>query len=172
MPELRRGAEFLAAAREIRRREAGRLAALLPGPHELLLVGGSSLPGALTKGDVDLHLRVPAAGFGPVVATLRDVYEVVHPEIWQATLATFAVDAALPTGVAVTPAGSEHDVRFTRTWQRLAAEPALVDAYNELKVRHRDDPVEYERRKSAFFDALVSPFDGVGDQGEQGGVAQ
>ncbi len=155
MPDLRPGAEFLDTARLIQEHERRRLAALLTGPHELELVGGSSLPGALTKGDVDLHLRVPGAAFPATVDALRAVYVVVHPEIWQATLATFAVEhTSLPTGVAVTPAGSEHDVRFTRTWQRLAAEPALVTAYNELKVRHRDDPAEYERRKSAFFDSL------------------
>jgi GrpB-like predicted nucleotidyltransferase (UPF0157 family) len=152
--ELRPADEFIDAARAILRRERDRLAALLPQPHELLLVGGSSVPGALTKGDVDLHLRVPATAFAPVVAALRDVYDVVHPEIWQATLATFAVEAPLPTGVAVTPAGSEHDLRFTRAWARLAADPALVEAYNDVKLRHRDDPAEYERRKSAFFDSL------------------
>ncbi|MGK5685222.1 GrpB family protein [Actinoplanes sp. URMC 104] len=154
MADLRPGARFLPAAHAILRHERERLDALLPGAHELVLVGGSSLPRALTKGDVDLHLRVPPADFEPVVTALRDVYEVVHPEIWQPTLATFAVEAALPTGVAVTPAGSEHDVRFTRTWQRMAADPRLVDAYNALKLRHRDDPAEYERQKSAFFDAL------------------
>ncbi|WP_249999022.1 GrpB family protein [Actinoplanes sp. M2I2] len=153
-PELRPGADFLDVARAILEAERARLAALLPGPHELVLVGGSSRPEALTKGDVDLHLRVPAEDFPWVVDTLRGVYQVVHPEIWQPTLATFAVEATRPTGVAVTPAGSEHDVRFTRTWQRLAADPALVAAYNELKLRHRDDPAEYERRKSAFFDSL------------------
>lgn len=30
---------------------------------ELVLVGGSSVAGALTKGDVDLHLRVPTPAF-------------------------------------------------------------------------------------------------------------
>ena len=39
-------------------RESRRLAELgVPG--ELVLVGGCSVPGALTRGDVDLHLRVP-----------------------------------------------------------------------------------------------------------------
>jgi len=154
MPELRPAAGFLEAAHAILRRERDRLQGLLAQPHQLLLVGGSSVPGALTKGDVDLHLRVAASDFAPVVATLRTVYEVVHPEIWQATLATFEVAAPLPTGVAVTPAGSEHDVRFTRTWERLAADPELVRDYNDIKLRHRDDPEEYERRKSAFFDSL------------------
>jgi hypothetical protein len=59
---------------------------------------------------------------------LSEIYEVVHPEIWQTTLATLAVEAALPTGMAVTPAGSEHDLRFTRCWERLAADPPLVVA--------------------------------------------
>ena len=156
MYDLRPGADFLDMARVILCHERERLALLLSNPHELVLVGGSSLPLALTKGDIDLHLRVPVYAFPPVVTALSEIYEVVHPEIWQTTLATFAVEAALPTGMAVTPAGSEHDLRFTRSWERLAADPALVVAYNDLKVRHRDDPGEYERQKSAFFDSLVS----------------
>jgi hypothetical protein len=156
MYDLRPGADFIDLARAILRHERERLAALLAHPHELVLVGGSALPLALTKGDVDLHLRVPVSAFPAAVTALSDIYQVVHPQIWQPTLATFVVEAALPAGMAVTPAGSEHDLRFTRSWQRLAADPALVVAYNDLKVRHRDDPGEYERQKSAFFDALVS----------------
>ncbi|WP_433380187.1 hypothetical protein ACQPZX_14845 [Actinoplanes sp. CA-142083] len=154
MGELRAGADFLDAAKAILRQERQRLAVLLQCPHELVLVGGSSLPGTLTKGDVDLHLRVSVDAFTQAVAAMSDVYEVVLPEIWAPTLATFAAKAALPTGIAATPAGSEHDLRFTRAWQRLAADPALVDAYNDVKLRHRDDPREYERMKSAFFDSL------------------
>lgn len=156
MFELRRSDDLLPVAREILDQERRRLAGILSTPHELVLSGGSSVPGALTKGDVDLHLRVRPAAFDAVVATLTGIYQVVRPEIWQPTLATFAVEADLPTGVAVTPAGSEHDLRFTRTWQRMAADPALVDAYNDLKHKHRNDPEEYERRKSAFFDEVTA----------------
>jgi hypothetical protein len=35
-------------------------------------------------------------------------------------------------------------------------ELVLVDAYNALKLRYRDRPEEYERRKSAFFDMLMA----------------
>ena len=157
LPELRPGSEFIVTARAVLAHEQTRLESLL-GEHELVLVGGSSVPAALTKGDVDLHLRVPAAGFGPTVTALREIYAVVHPEIWQESLATFEVpDAPLPTGVAVTPVGSEHDTRFRLGWQLLAADPALVDAYNAMKLRHRDRPEEYEQRKSAFFDMLMDP---------------
>jgi GrpB-like predicted nucleotidyltransferase (UPF0157 family) len=151
-PPLRPADEIAAAAYRILADVRAELAPLLPA-HELLLTGGSSVPGALTKGDVDLHLRVAPADFAAAVAVLRTRYAVVHPEIWQPTLATFTVDAALPTGIAVTPAGSEHDVRFRVSWQRLAADPAALRAYNAMK---QSGAGEYEHRKSAFFDRLVA----------------
>ncbi len=157
---LPRARAILAAERERLRRRG------VPG--ELVLVGGSSVPGALTRGDVDLHLRVAPEDMATAVAALREVYDVVHPEIWQPTLATFAVPgpeaAGLPTGVAVTPVGSEHDVRFTVTWRRIAADRALLAEYNRLKEHDagggtasgavRDEA--YEARKSAFFDRVVA----------------
>ncbi|WP_199421811.1 GrpB family protein [Actinotalea solisilvae] len=150
---MQRSDDLLPTARTILAAERERLAALGVG-GDLELVGGSSVPGALTRGDVDLHLRVEPALLAAAVRTLRTVYDVVHPEIWQPTLATFAVpDAPLPTGVAVTPVGSEHDVRFTVTWRRVAAEPALLAEYNALKT---GDAAGYEERKSAFFDRVVA----------------
>ncbi|AEE47233.1 GrpB family protein [Cellulomonas fimi] len=147
--DLRDAATAVVAAERARLRARG-----VPG--ELLWVGGSSVPGALTRGDVDLHLRVPPGDFVQVVETLRRDHVVVHPEIWCDTLATFAVDAPLPTGLAVTPVGSEHDVRFTRTWELLRADPALLAAYNRVKTEAETTaPDQYESRKSAFFDTLL-----------------
>ncbi len=154
-PPLRPAEEILDRARTILAAQRARLAPLLPR-HELLLTGGSSVVGALTKGDVDLHLRVDRVDFAATVTTLRGIYDVVHPEIWQDTLATFAVAAPLPTGVAVTPVGSEHDLRFRRTWQLLAGDPALLAEYNAMKRARGGD---YERRKSAFFDRLLAGAD-------------
>jgi len=158
-PALRPAGEFTDAARRILAAVRARLTPLLPD-HELVLTGGSSVPGALTKGDVDLHLRVAPPEFAATVATLRALYAVVHPEIWQATLATFAIEAELPTGLAVTPAGSAHDVRFRRTWQLLAADPGLLAEYNAVKLAGGGD---YESRKSAFFDRLLGQEDAATD---------
>ena len=151
---LRPAEEFGDQAATIVTAERDRLRALgVVG--ELVLTGGSSVAGALTRGDVDLHLRVRPAAFAGVVALLRGTYVVVHPEIWGPTLATFAVPAALPAGMAVTPAGSEHDLRFTRTWQLLAADPALLEAYNAVKLAAGEGDRGYEDGKSAFFDQLL-----------------
>jgi hypothetical protein len=121
---------------------------------DLTLLGGSSVPGALTKGDVDLHLTVLDEAFASTVAELERSLRVVRTEIWCPTLATFSVPANLPTGLAVTPLGSEHEMRFTRTWQLLAADPVLLAEYCAIKVAYDGKP-EYEREKSAFFDRLV-----------------
>lgn len=126
-------------------------------PGDLVWVGGSSVPGALTRGDVDLHLRVQPDAFATAVRLLRRDHAVVHPEIWCATLATFDVDAPLPAGLAVTPVGSEHDVRFTRTWALLRADARLLAEYNRVKAEADDvAPDEYEARKSAFFDQILA----------------
>ncbi len=89
--------------------ERAHLMALLPW-GELSLTGGSSLPEALTRGDVDLLLRVPPADFEPSVRTLGRLYRPVSREMWTAEFATFELDGhVLPTGIAVTIADGEHD---------------------------------------------------------------
>ena len=155
--ELQASDRFRAQAERILREQKTILAeAGVPGMLEL--VGGTSVVGALTKGDVDLHLRVEPACFDEAVVAARRLFAVVHPAIWCSTLATFSVPAELPTGLAVTPLGSEHDLRFSRVWRLLAADPALVAEYNAVK---RDAPAaEYEKRKSAFFDRVLDRWAG------------
>ena len=57
MIELHAAEEFTEAAGRIVAAVRRRIAPLLPA-HELVFTGGSSVPGALTKGDIDLHLRL------------------------------------------------------------------------------------------------------------------
>lgn len=126
------------------------LAAGVPG--DLEWTGASSLPGILTKGDVDLHLRVPPELFAATVEQLKELLPIAVPSAWAATLAVFDVpDQELPTGLAATPVGSEHDVRFTESWRRIAAAPELRQRYNELKRRP-----DHEDAKSAFFSEVVT----------------
>jgi len=146
--------DLLDAASLTRDEVAGDLRALgVDG--ELVLTGGASVPGALTKGDIDLHLRVPPPAFPQVVVRLTEAYPVGSPQSWAATLAVFEVPAVRATGLAVTPVGSEHDRRFCLTWQALRRDPGLLTRYNALKSATVGTD-EYEHRKSDFFSAIVS----------------
>lgn len=153
MPAFRPSDEGLERALAVLARERGRVASLAPG-GQLILTGANSVPGVLTSGDVDLHLQVEPAAFAETVERLRTVYDVVLPEIWTDSLATFAVPNE-QVGIAVTPVGSEHDGRFTGSWDRLRADPMLREAYNALKRAYDDsDDPRYVAAKAAFFDRV------------------
>jgi hypothetical protein len=154
MRTFRPADEVLPSATRVLERERARLAVLVVG--ELELTGGSSQPGALTGGDIDLHLRVPPPSFDDAVAALREVYDVVHPEIWTDTLATFVTrDPDEDVGIAVTPIDSEHDRRFRTAWARLRDDPAALAAYNALKATVTGEAA-YQAAKAQFFDRLAA----------------
>jgi GrpB-like predicted nucleotidyltransferase (UPF0157 family) len=125
-------------------------------PGELVLTGGSSLPGLVTKGDIDLHLRVRSAEFAAAVERLQTVARIAHPEIWTPSFATFERVEPPVVGIAVTVRGSEHDVRFTTAWERLAGDGAAREEYNALKQAE-----DYEAAKSSFFDRISSTGDSI-----------
>src|SRR5829696_1511560 len=138
------------------RRTRDEVAAVLASrgvPGELVLTGGASVPGALTKGDVDLHLRVAPEAFADVVARLRMLYPMASATAWAATLAVFEVPGTRPTGLAVTPVHSEHDERFCLTWAALRRSPELLAQYNALKSSSAGTE-HYEQRKSSFFTSV------------------
>lgn len=130
---------------------------------ELVLTGGTSLPGTLTKGDVDLHLRVQPQHFPGAVARLRELYPTASPHAWAETLAVFDIPGPRATGLAVTPLGSEHDQRLRHTWDALRRSPNLLAEYNHLKATA--DPEDYERQKSDFFSRISQGSDTTGRRG-------
>jgi GrpB-like predicted nucleotidyltransferase (UPF0157 family) len=153
MRTLRLAADLGAQPMETVERERRRLQPLIAG--ELELTGGSSVPGALTGGDIDLHLIVHADDFVDAVDALGSLYDPVHEEIWSATLATFAVRGNEDVGLAVTPIGSEHERRFRSAWAILRSDPTALADYNAMKLAHAAaDEATYRRAKARFFDAL------------------
>ena len=106
------------------------------GGVEIEHVGSTSIPGALTKGDLDVLVRVDAAGFDAAVVALRGLYAVHQPENWTATYASFADRSASdpPVGVQLAVRGSADDLLFAPFRQALIDDPALLREYNALKL--------------------------------------
>jgi len=124
----------------------------------VLHTGGTSVAAALTRGDLDIHVRVSPDDFPRACDALAQAYTRHRPDIWTAGFATFvAEDTAIPTGVALTAIGDEHDQRFVVAWDSLRRDPQLLAKYNALKLKHEHAPdaTSYEAEKSAFFSALV-----------------
>jgi GrpB-like predicted nucleotidyltransferase (UPF0157 family) len=140
------------ARRACRRVEADLSRAGVPG--RVLVTGPACTPGVLTRGDIDLQLRISPQLFERAVRDIRAIYPPASLHSWAPTLAVFDVPADRPTGLAVTPVGSPHDIRFTIAWDRLRREPGLLREYNALKTEHYGSPA-YEERKSAFFSRIA-----------------
>jgi GrpB-like predicted nucleotidyltransferase (UPF0157 family) len=134
----------------------------LPGA-DLRLTGGSSIPGVLSGGDIDLHLRVPATSMAEAVALLAASWRSVHSDMWTDAFATFErTDRGRAVGIAVTTIDGEHDRRFRHAWRRLRRDPTLLERYESMKrACAGGDEDTYRRVKGAFFADLDAMDDGA-----------
>jgi GrpB-like predicted nucleotidyltransferase (UPF0157 family) len=147
-------AEAVGAAFEHHREQVLRLVPDAEVEH----VGATSVPGALTKGDLDVLVRVHPGEFSRAVTALRTVYAVHQPENWSPTLASFNDPAsrAPAVGVQLVAAGSTSDALFGPFREALIADPALLAEYNALKQRLDGQSYEhYTATKGAFIEDVL-----------------
>jgi GrpB-like predicted nucleotidyltransferase (UPF0157 family) len=133
------------------------LLGLLPDA-EVEHVGATAIPDAVTKGDVDLLVRVPESQFKESVEILRERFAVHQPHNWTQTLASFTVPGASdpPVGVQLVVAGSEADGFFGPFRDALIDDPALLAEYNALKLRLDGlDYDSYTERKGEFVESVL-----------------
>jgi GrpB-like predicted nucleotidyltransferase (UPF0157 family) len=137
-------AAFAEHARRIRER--------LP-EAEVRHTGGTSIPGVLTSGDVDLHVRVELHAFAPARDVLSQLYEPFHLDAWHSEGAFFTSPGSKPqVEVALTAIGCLDDLHHGEAWRRIAADPNLIERYNAVKRAHEGGSMdEYLAAKRAFF---------------------
>ena len=101
----------------------GRLEILVPGA-ECHHVGATAIPGAVTKGDVDVLVRVSPAGFSSAVDALSRDFVLKQPDNWTASSAGFGDDTGcdLQLGIqlVVRDSGSDFPCTFATTSSRTA----------------------------------------------------
>ncbi len=131
--------------------------ALVPGA-EVEHVGATAVPGALTKGDIDLLVRVRRPDFASAVEVLCGRYAIHQPHNWTPTLASFKARHAGGPGVGIqlVVAGSDADGFFGPFRDALISSPALLAEYNQLKQRL--DGLDYDRyteQKGEFIERVL-----------------
>ncbi len=135
----------------------GRIRQTLP-EAEIEHVGSTAIADALTKGDVDLLVRVPGSRFATAAGRLGELYEIHQPGNWTPTLASFADPNAAepPVGVQLVAAGSDDDWMFGAFRDALRSDPELLADYNTLKRRLDGlDYPEYTAAKGAFIERIL-----------------
>ncbi len=148
-------AELQDQVAQLRERYRGQLAMLLP-EADVQEFGATVIPGAITKGDLDLLVRVPAEAFEESRGALGGSYAVHQLENWTPSFASFKAAAREPeVGIHIVIVDSPDDVLLRGSRDALLGDPALLERYNALKREHEGaDPDVYWRAKTAFFEEL------------------
>ncbi len=120
---------------------------------EIRHTGGTSVLGVLTAGDVDLQVRTDRESFEGARDALGELYESHHPEVWHSEGAFFVDPDSEPrVEVALTVIGSLDDLHHGDAWRQIAADPGLIERYNDLKSAHEGGSYgEYQAAKRDFF---------------------
>ena len=160
--ELRHEAEIRPAVEAAFDRERERIAQLLPRA-DVRHIGSTAIPGSLTKGDLDLLVRVADDEFAAASRALSGLYDAHQTDQWQDDFASYVLppDGGIPVGAQLVVEEGESDRLFLGFRDLLRSRPDLRDAYSELKDAHRDDGMDSYREAKARFIA-----EAMGDRGD------
>ena len=144
------GAVYLSVVQEIAR--------LLPDA-QAEHIGASAIPGAVSKGDLDICVLVTAQEHARAVQVLQGAGYVAKkdtlctPELCMLLSPRTDTDVALQ----VVAKGSEFEF-FLHFRDALRADPRLVEQYNQLKQRFAPFGMErYREEKSRFITTVLTP---------------
>lgn len=119
--------------------------------------GGTSVPGLLTSGDVDLHVRADKRWFEPARDLLAELYEPLFTDEWDSEVAYFVAPGTRPpVEIVLTLSGSVDDLHHGEAWHRIMADQDLAERYNDLKRKHEGGSIDdYKAAKRDFFHEIV-----------------
>lgn len=133
------------------------LVPLLPSDAELRHIGATAVSGCLTKGDLDIVIRVPGKAFQQADALLARHFARNVGSIRTASFSAFEDASTDPhLGLQLTIIGSPHDF-FHLFVEALRRSPDLVSEYNSLKLQHEGhDMAVYRAAKDAFVERVLA----------------
>jgi GrpB-like predicted nucleotidyltransferase (UPF0157 family) len=147
--------EARCAAERLFERIEAELRALLPKTSDIRHIGATAVPGCLTKGDLDIVVRVPAVDFTGADQALASKFQRNLGSKRTATFAAFEDETSAPhLGIQLTIVGSDDDC-FHRFADALNDDSSLLEEYNDLKRRFDGHPMDVYRAAKSDFIAKV-----------------
>ena len=119
-------------------------------------IGSTAIPNSLTKGDLDIQVRIPAELFTVAVNKLSKIYDTNDGSHRSATFAAFKDDALdPPLGVQLTVIGGEEDF-FSKLRDFFKVHDNYRLEYDNLKKQFEGKSMEeYREAKSKFIENLM-----------------
>lgn len=119
-------------------------------------VGSTAIPNCITKGDLDIQVRVVLEQFPKAVQELSSLYEVNDGSVKTDTFRAFKNDSTIPPlGVQLTVIDSEFDF-FWKFRDVLLLNNKFRKEYDEVKRKYEGKEMdEYREAKNAFFQRLM-----------------
>ncbi len=145
----------VSTVREIACREFSRIEAVIKRTlpdTQIEHVGSTALPHGVTKGDLDIQVRIDAPRFDAAKAALAHEFALDPDNVWGDGAVSFKIeDAEIPTGVHLTVVGGPFDLQW-RFRELLKARPDLLSEYDDIKRRFEGGRViDYRNAKAKFF---------------------
>jgi len=151
--------DFLELANKIFEVQKVRIVQLLPNA-DVQHIGSTSIPNSITKGDLDLVIRVPREEFKQATEELQSIYDINQSENWSDKFASFKDEKNLGIdfGAQLVIKGSKSD-DFIKLRDILLKNPNLVEELNAIKIKYEGKSmVDYRKEKADFFQKLRERF--------------
>lgn len=138
---------------------SGLLQAVLPANADIRHIGAMAVLGWLTKGDLDIVIRVPPDDFQPVDALLAARIARNDGSVKTESFSAFEDASSDPhLGIQLTVIGGPYDF-FHQFVEALGPCPHLVEEYNTLKRFHDGgDMTVYRTAKDEFVERVLADF--------------
>jgi GrpB-like predicted nucleotidyltransferase (UPF0157 family) len=128
---------------------------IVPGA-QIEHVGSTAIPGSLTKGDLDVQVRVIASEYGAAKQRLRELYDVNVGGFSGNDAISFEDYSGHPhVGVHLTVVGGSADIQW-RFRDLLLASEVLRQQYDDLKRRFEGKSMaRYREAKADFVERVL-----------------
>lgn len=120
-------------------------------------VGSTAIPNSITKGDLDIQVRVRADQFSKAVEEFSKVYDLNEGSTKTKEFHAFKDDSTKPPlGIQLTVKGSEFDF-FWKFRDVLLANDVYRKEYDSLKRKYEGKDMEtYRAAKNEFFQKILT----------------
>jgi GrpB-like predicted nucleotidyltransferase (UPF0157 family) len=120
-------------------------------------VGSSSIPGAISKGDVDICVIVDAPMHQAATSTLEKIGYTLKPDTLRTPELCMLESPNTDIDLALQVIAKGSKFEFFMTFRdALRNDPLLVQKYNEIKLRHETlDAAQYRAAKGEFIEEVL-----------------